>query len=181
MAYPWEPYCIGQEKSVLYSNRAYDKTVDVKPDLPGNVIVIHGVNDVGTSYNAVEQGLCQGLKKRIGWDYVAGTYRMPTSKDKDMVVEDPDDVFFKRKIDDKTYSPIIPFYWGFREEFSKAGSLRGQRIDRYGNRLDKDLSKGGGPFANATSTLPDMWGAGKVEREWHVGLRTARCDASGPR
>jgi hypothetical protein len=161
MVYPREPYCIGQEKSVLHSHRAYDKTVDVKPDLPGNVIIIHGVNDVGTSYNAVEQGLCQGLKKRIGWDYVAGTYRMPTSKDKDVVVEDPDDVFFKRKTDDKTYSPIIPFYWGFREEFSKAGSLRGQRIDRHKNRLDKDLSKGGGPFANATSTLPDMWGQGK--------------------
>ncbi|GJI92307.1 T6SS effector phospholipase Tle3 domain-containing protein [Duganella hordei] len=154
-------YVVGKDTSVLQCGRLSDKTVNVRPNLPGNVIVIHGVNDVGTAYNAVEQGLCQGLKKRIGWDYVAGTYRMPTSKDKDEVLADPDDVFFKRKIDDKTDSPIIPFYWGFREETPMAGSLRGQRIDRNKNRLDKDLSKGGGPFANATSTLPDMWGQGK--------------------
>jgi pimeloyl-ACP methyl ester carboxylesterase len=154
-------YAVGKDTSVLQCDRQSDKTVNVRPNLPGNVIVIHGVNDVGTSYEAVEQGLCQGLKKRIGWDYVAGNYRMPTSKDKDVLYEDPDDVFFKRKIDANTDSPVIPFYWGFREEFSKAGSVRGQRVDRNKNRLDKDLSKGGGPFANATSTLPDMWGQGK--------------------
>jgi pimeloyl-ACP methyl ester carboxylesterase len=154
-------YVVGKDTSVLQCGRLSDKTVNVRPNLPGNVIVIHGVNDVGTAYDAVEQGLCQGLKKRIGWNYFAGTYRMPTSKDKDVLYEDPDDVFFKRKIDDKTDSPVIPFYWGFREETAKAGSLRGQRIDRNRNRLDKDLSKGGGPFANATSTLPDMWGQGK--------------------
>ncbi len=154
-------YVVGKDASVLQCGRLSDKTVNVRPNLPGNVIVIHGVNDVGTAYDAVEQGLCQGLKKRIGWDYVAGTYRMPTSKDKDVLYEDPDDVFFKRKTDEKTDSPVIPFYWGFREETAKAGSLRGQRIDRNKNRLDKDLSKGGGPFANATSTLPDMWGQGK--------------------
>jgi pimeloyl-ACP methyl ester carboxylesterase len=155
------PYVVGKDSSVLQCNRMSDRTVNVRPNLPGNVIVIHGVNDVGTSYEAVERGLCQGLKKRIGWDYVAGTYRMPTSADKDTLVEDPDDVFFKRKIDEKTHSPVIPFYWGFREETTKAGSLRGQRVDRNKNRLDKDLSKGGGPFANATSTLTDMWGQGK--------------------
>jgi pimeloyl-ACP methyl ester carboxylesterase len=155
------PYVVGKDSSVLQCNRQSDKTVNVRPNLPGNVIVIHGVNDVGTSYGAVEQGLCEGLKKRIGWDYVAGTYRIPTSRDKDVLYEDPDDVFFKRKIEERTDSPVIPFYWGFREETAKAGSLRGQRIDRNKNRLDKDLSKGGGPFANATSTLPDMWGQGK--------------------
>lgn len=154
-------YAVGKDTSVLQCDRRSDKTVNVRPNLPGNVIVIHGVNDVGTSYEAVEQGLCQGLKKRIGWDYVAATYRMPTAKDKDVLYDDPDDVFFKRKIDGTTDSPVIPFYWGFREETAKAGSVRGQRVDRYKNRLDKDLSKGGGPFANATSTLPDMWGPGK--------------------
>ncbi len=155
------PYVVGRDSSVLRSGRLSDKTVNVRPNLPGNVIVIHGVNDVGVGYEAVETGLCQGLKKRISWDYVAGTYRMPTSEDKDVLYDDPDDVFYKRTIDAKTASPVIPFYWGYREEFSKAGSVRGQRVDRYKNRLDKDLSKGGGPFANATSTLPDMWGQGK--------------------
>lgn len=154
-------YVVGMDTSALQSGRLSDKTVNVRPNLPGNVIVIHGVNDVGTAYEAVEQGLCEGLKKRIGWDYVPGNYRMPTSKDKDVVQDDPDDVFFKRTTDAKTHSPVIPFYWGFRELTKMTSSLRGQHIDRNKNRLDKDLSKGGGPFANATSALPDMWGQGK--------------------
>ncbi|HEY0060502.1 MAG TPA: DUF3274 domain-containing protein [Telluria sp.] len=154
-------YVVGKDTSVLQCNRFADKTVNVRSNLPGNVIVIHGVNDVGTSYQAVEQGLCAGLKKRIGWNYVSGTYRMPQAADKGTILEDPDAVFFKRQINGKTHSPVIPFYWGYREVTEQAGSLRGQRVDRYFNRLDKDLSKGGGPFANATSTLPDMWGQGK--------------------
>lgn len=32
-----------------------------------------------------------------------------------------------------------------------------QTLDRYGNRLDKAATKEGGAFANATTTLPDMW------------------------
>ena len=171
MAYPREPYCVGQEKSVLHSNRAYDKTVGVKPNLPGNVIVIHGVNDVGVSFEAVEKGLCQGLDARLlgivqgkVGVFTPATYRMPGNKpdqdDKETVEPDPDAVFFKRQINKTTHSPVIPFYWGFRETFDKAGAKNGQRIDQFGNRLDKDLSKGGGPFGNATSTLPDMWNRG---------------------
>ena len=38
--------------------------------------------------------------------------------------------------------------------------VNGQNTDRYGNRLDKDMSKNGGPFGNATNTLPDMWNKG---------------------
>ena len=171
-------YVVGKDTSVLQCGRLADKTVDVRPNLPGNVIVIHGVNDVGTTFVAVEQGLCAGLKTRIGWEYVPGTYKLPSPEDKGIVYDDPDAVFFKRQIDDKTYSPVIPFYWGFREESDKAGSFRGQRIDRYGNRLDKDLSKGGGPFANATATLPDMWGQGKSGA--HGLLDAAQKDATHP-
>uniref|UniRef100_UPI0028A7898B T6SS effector phospholipase Tle3 domain-containing protein n=1 Tax=Massilia sp. TaxID=1882437 RepID=UPI0028A7898B len=163
MLYPREPYCIGQEASVLQCERRSDKTVDVKPDLPCNVIVIHGVNDVGTGFGAVEEGLCAGLDMRLHGKpgrYVPGSYRMPTAKDKDVVEADPDAVFFKRKTETGTHSPVIPFYWGYREIFKESGTKNGQRTDRFGNRLDKDLSKGGGPFANATSTLPDMWNRG---------------------
>jgi pimeloyl-ACP methyl ester carboxylesterase len=167
MAYPREPYCIGQETSVLQCDRRSDKTVDVNPDLPCNVIVIHGVNDVGTSFGSVEEGLCAGLDVRLHRTepgqqgrFVPGSYRIPSAEDKDVVQPDPDAVFFKRKMDDKTHSPVIPFYWGFRETFNQAGTKNGQRTDRFGNRLDKDLSKGGGPFGNATSTLPDMWNRG---------------------
>lgn len=171
-------YVVGKDTSVLQCNRLSDKTVNVRPVLPGNVIVIHGVNDVGTSYNAVEQGLCEGLKKRIGWQYVPGEYRMPAAKDKGVLQDDPDAVFFKRRITDKTASPVIPFYWGYRETKMDARTVRGQRTDRYGNRLDKDLSKGGGPFANATSTLPDMWGRGKSKV--HGLLDYAQKDATHP-
>jgi len=167
MRYPRKQYCIGQESSVLQSNRKADKTVDLKPDLPCNVIVIHGVNDVGVAFGAVEQGLCTGLGARLHQTregqpthFVPGTYRMPSEADKDVVHEDPDAVFFKRVFDESTHSPVIPFYWGFREFVRSAGTKNGQRVDRFGNRLDKDLSKGGGPFGNATSTLPDMWNRG---------------------
>lgn len=163
MLYPRQPYCIGQDASVLQCERTSDKKVDVKPDLPCNVIVIHGVNDVGTGFGAVEEGLCAGLDMRLHGKpgrFVPGSYRMPTAKDKDVLEPDPDAVFFKRKTETGTHSPVIPFYWGYREVFKESGTKNGQRTDRFGNRLDKDLSKGGGPFANATSTLPDMWNRG---------------------
>ncbi len=167
MTYPKPAYVIGEDASVLRCDRAFDKTVNVRPDLPCNIIVIHGVNDVGTSFSAVEAGLCQGLDARLhgiepgkAGMFVPGTYRMPTAKDKDIIEPDPDAVFFKRQESDKTFSPVIPFYWGFRETFNKADTCNGQRIDRHGNRLDKDLSKNGGPFGNATNSLPDMWNKG---------------------
>ncbi|MES3022690.1 MAG: DUF3274 domain-containing protein [Pseudomonadota bacterium] len=166
MKYKRTPIVYGKGTGILHYNRAYDKTVAVRQNLPGNIIMIHGVNDVGTSYDQVEQGLCAGLRARMGWDhYLAGSYRMPGDQknDKDTVQADPDAVFYKRQNTKETDSPVIPFYWGFAETAKQAGAKNGQRIDRYGNRLDKDLSKGGGPFANATSTLPDMWHMGKSQ------------------
>lgn len=172
------PYVVGAGNSVLQCGRKSDKKVKVRPNLPGNVIVIHGVNDVGTSYHAVEKGLCAGLKSRLGQEYVAGTYRLPIESDKGKLEEDPDDVFFKRKIDENTHSPVIPFYWGSREMVEASRTVRGQKTDRYGNRLDKDLSKETGSFANATSTLPDMWGKGKSQA---LGLLDwAQQDATHP-
>lgn len=163
MLYPREPYCIGQDASVLQCGRKSDKKVDIKPDLPCNVIVVHGVNDVGTAYSAVEQGLCAGLDIRLHGKpgrFVPGSYRLPTARDKNVLEKDPDAVFFKRTTERDTHSPVIPFYWGYRETRWQASTKNGQRTDRYGNRLDLDLAKGGGPFANATSTLPDMWNRG---------------------
>lgn len=167
--YPKTPYTIGQGSMVLSCNRMAAHPVGVKPDLPGTVIVIHGVNDVGTSFEEVEKGMCRGLSERLGWGsermpFKPAEYRMPKAADKDKLEEDPDAVFFKRKAETDTYSMVIPFYWGSREE--KEHVIRGdktphgQNTDRYGNRLDKDFSKGGGPFANATTTLVDMWNTG---------------------
>jgi hypothetical protein len=97
---------------------------------------------------------------------------VPTAKDRD--ASDPDAVYFRRDhTKGEVNSPVIPFYWGFREEeggyTDKSGRFipwidrrqrHGEYLDRYGNRLDKDGAKNGGPFANATTTVPDMWQPG---------------------
>jgi hypothetical protein len=101
----------------------------------------------------------EGLAERLCGDLTPGTYRMPQTADRDKLEKDPDAVFYKQQITDDTHSPVIPFYWGFREESSQVGDWRktshGQATDRYGNRLDRDYSKEGGPFANAISSLPE--------------------------
>ncbi|GAB2849678.1 DUF3274 domain-containing protein [Pseudoduganella ginsengisoli] len=158
--YPQPKRAKGKATSVLKANRTANKPVDVKRSLPGNIIVIHGVNDVGTSFDAVELGLCKGLEERLHRTFKPASYRMPEAADKEKLEPDPDAVFFKRSVDENTDSPVIPFYWGYRELDNKVRIQRGQFVDRYGNRLDKDKSKGGGPFANATSNLPDMWNKG---------------------
>jgi hypothetical protein len=43
------------------------KVVDVKCEHVGACIVVHGVNDVGTAYPAVEDGLMAGLAERMKW------------------------------------------------------------------------------------------------------------------
>ncbi|PIG26536.1 uncharacterized protein DUF3274 [Janthinobacterium sp. 35] len=163
MAYPKLPYTSGKSSALLHCGRMQDAIVRIRPELPGNIIVIHGVNDVGTSFGAVEKGLCQGLDARMyggGHVFTPAAYRMPQESDKREVIADPDAVYFKRQPDDTTYSPVIPFYWGFRERSNASKVVNGQNTDRYGNRLDKDMSKNGGPFGNATNTLPDMWNKG---------------------
>lgn len=158
--YPKSEYLAGQTCTVLRSKRASDKVVEHPREKPTNIIIIHGVNDVGAGFNEVEEGLCAGLEQRLFRRFKPASYSVPTDKDKDKVVEDPDAVYFKRKVTTDTDSPVIPFYWGFRELGKQTKTVNGQKTDRYGTRLDKDLSKGGGPFANATSTLPDMWNRG---------------------
>lgn len=151
---------LGRTQSVLQCKRMGEKVVVHPRDLPGNIILIHGVNDIGAGFGNVEHGLCAGLEQRLYRRFTPGSYRLPVQADKNRVEDDPDAVYFKRRIDQHTDSPVIPFYWGYREEGRKTRMVNGQHTDRYGNRLDKDLSKGGGPFGNATSNLPDMWNRG---------------------
>lgn len=158
--YPKEEYVVGHACTLLQTDRKREKVVEVPREQPCNVIVVHGVNDVGTGYCEVEEGLCAGLQDRLFRKFMAAGYRMPNAADKSVVHDDPDAIFFKREMKAGTETPVIPFYWGFRELQDKSKTLNGQKIDRNGNRLDKDLSKGGGPFGNATSTLPDMWNRG---------------------
>lgn len=156
--YPKSEYLANHTSTVLRNKRASDKVIEHPRDKPTNIIIIHGVNDVGSGYNEVEEGLCAGLEQRLSRCFKSAKYSVPNDKDK--VLEDPDAAYFKRKVTKDTDSPVIPFYWGFRELGTLTKTVNGQKTDRYGTRLDKDLSKGGGPFANATSTLPDMWNRG---------------------
>lgn len=182
MGYQKQPFSRGTATGIFTAGRLTDKVVGVRHNLPGSIILVHGVNDVGTSYEAVENGLCAGLTERLCGDVRPATYRNPTPADTNKIEEDPDAVFYKRTVTKDTHSPVIPFYWGFREEqrFSTPGfkTPHGQALDRNGNRLDKDFSKGGGPFANATSSLPEMWNRGKSKA---LGLLDiAQHDATHP-
>jgi hypothetical protein len=176
------PFSRGKGEGVTLPGQGNKKIVGVKHNLPGSIILVHGVNDVGVSYDAVESGLCEGLAKRLCGALTPGTYRMPQTTDRDKLEEDPDAVFYKRKVDDDTHSPVIPFYWGFREESAYVNDWRktphGQATDRYGNRLDRDYSKEGGPFANATSSLAEMWNRGKTDA--YSVLDRASHDATHP-
>jgi hypothetical protein len=148
------------------------KRVSLPLPLPCITILVHGVNDVGEAYDAQESGLCKGLNARLdrahklamnAWgDLVASSYRMPPAKPSEGIQADPDAVYFRRTPDRRTWSPVVPFYWGMREEerHIKKDNWHGQWTDRHGNRLDKNGAKNGGPFANATSTLNAMWGNG---------------------
>jgi hypothetical protein len=158
--YPKIEYVAKRESAVLQCGRVRDKVIEVPRELPGNIILVHGVNDVGASYSAVEEGLCAGLQERLSRYFKPAGYKVPTEADKNKVEDDPDAVYFKRQVKSETDSPVIPFYWGYTERLREAKTVNGQKTDRYGTRLDKDLSKGGGPFGNATSSLPDMWNRG---------------------
>ncbi len=167
--YPKPPRIIGQGRTVL-STCLQPKAVDIPCEHVGACIIVHGVNDVGVGFQAVEEGLCKGITERMAWcpgqpnhpsPYTAASYRMPGADDARRLEDDPDAIFYKRQVGSRSHSPVIPFYWGYRDIPDETTVPRnGQNVDTHGNRLDKDRSKGGGPFANATSNLADMWNRG---------------------
>jgi hypothetical protein len=162
---------------------AQTRRVGVPRPMPGIVILVHGVNDVGEAYQNQEKGILAGLSKRLNrQDFYAhewGEYR----------------------IAHPGRSPVIPFYWGYkpvtheeyradqkryRDEVGKLSSgahlpydayqednetnkaARGNdgkgsfkyQNDNLKNGLDSNFAKGGGTFANATTNIPDMLGPG---------------------
>ncbi|EQC2549485.1 T6SS effector phospholipase Tle3 domain-containing protein [Enterobacter sichuanensis] len=162
---------------------AQTRRVGVPRPMPGIVILVHGVNDVGEAYQNQEKGILAGLSKRLNrQDFYAhewGEYR----------------------IANPGRSPVIPFYWGYkpvthadyvadqkryREEVYKQGDNAHLPFDAYQedneknkaalgndgkgafkyqndnfkNALDTNFAKGGGTFANATTNIPDMLGPG---------------------
>ncbi|MEL2243195.1 DUF3274 domain-containing protein [Leclercia adecarboxylata] len=162
---------------------AQTRSVGVPRPMPGIVILVHGVNDVGEAYQNQERGIFQGLGKRLNrQDFYAHEW-------KDYRITAPG------------RSPIIPFYWGYkpvtfddyredqkryREEVGKLSdnarlpydayqehNLENKKAlgndgqgpfkyqnDNFKNVLDMHFAKNGGTFANATTTIPDMLGPG---------------------
>ncbi|NYH16287.1 T6SS effector phospholipase Tle3 domain-containing protein [Paraburkholderia bryophila] len=173
---------VGERKALLYPNRPANAhaNVDVENRYPCTTILIHGVNDLGTDFGAVESGLCEGLNDRLGrTDLKGGEYthgRMANDPSKVSVADlmkNLDDVIYRRQEPPGTKSPVIPFYWGFKASASDLAidasrqTRNGQYIDKFGNRLDKHRAKGGGMFANATGNIPDMF-----DTNFKGGLKT---------
>jgi hypothetical protein len=113
------------------------KPVPIPRPLPNLTILIHGVNDVGEAYQAQDEGLCLGLNARLNrsdsltkgeGDLLAADYNMSFaqklaemektggSEAAKKLRSDPDSILYHRAAVKGTWSPVIPFYWGFREE-----------------------------------------------------------------
>jgi hypothetical protein len=165
--YPKPPQIIAQGSTVL-STCSLPKLVDVPCEHVGACIVVHGVNDVGWASRPSRKASARASPS--AWRgaraspttlalHAAG-YRMPTD----------DDRAASRTTRTRCSSsatsaphpqPGDPVLLGLPGLPRRANRRRnGQWLDEAGNRLDKDLSKGGGPFANATTNLADMWKSG---------------------
>ncbi|HJV25933.1 MAG TPA: DUF3274 domain-containing protein [Aromatoleum sp.] len=163
--------------------------VQMPRPMPGVVILVHGVNDVGEAYATQARGLCAGLNLRLGrQDLTPGDWDIPKACKNNRITS------YERRADAQGYNPIIPFYWGYRpvdratyesdqaryrEELRRRGQAnadapydayyidgkgepkRGfENVDCFNNRLDEHFAKNGGVFANATTNLIDLWGPG---------------------
>ncbi|MBE4870656.1 MULTISPECIES: DUF3274 domain-containing protein [Enterobacter] len=183
---PYAPRIISEGDIPIHKDLgevAQTRRVGVPRPMPGIVILVHGVNDVGEAYQNQEKGIIAGLSKRLNrQDFYAhewGEYR----------------------IAHPGRSPVIPFYWGYkpvthedyvedqqryREEVYRQGNNAHLSFDAYQedneenkaalgndgkgaykyqndnfkNALDTNFAKGGGTFANATTNIPDMLGPG---------------------
>jgi pimeloyl-ACP methyl ester carboxylesterase len=163
---------IGQHTGTTIPNRdnSCARNVAIEARFPCTTILIHGVNDLGTDFCHVENGLCAGLNDRLNrTDLKAGTYtqgrtatneKRLTTKD---LLKSLDEVIYRRQEPQGTKSVLIPFYWGYKAsgadlpKSTAEQTKNGQVVDKFGNRLDKNRAKNGGMFANATTNIPDMF------------------------
>lgn len=146
--------------------RPGDPHVDVPraTGLPGLIITVHGVNSTGEWYESAEHGLCAGLNERLARDQflhphkaavlLPNGYAAELTEDGDL----DDTVNPKNFISNPGYSPVIRFRWGYRAHPNE--------LSRYESSvwLNRHDAWGGGPFANGTSCLQDLWGSGLNDR-----------------
>ena len=136
--------------------------------LPGIVIFVHGVNSEGEWFEAAEQGLCRGLNARLGRKNDQLAYMGPAAGQLtpvgyiDSLTADgyinPQMWSGNYIKPDASFSPVIHFRWGYK--------ANKEELKRYGTNifLNEQNYWGGGPFANGTTSLPDLWNEGLNDR-----------------
>ena len=207
----------------LESGAMLTSNVDAPRPLPCVVILIHGVNDAGEAFENLDKMICKGLNRRLGRkDLKPNKWRWAkTSADDfspriEMLTEWQETVgrieppFAPKTVKHKSYSPIIPFTWGYRpvdedtykqELIAYCKRLQDDNIedpelpydsylidrdchfknenievnklncDNFGNWIDYLYQRNGGPFANATTCIPDMYGPGMAGLLGYVGKK----------
>ncbi|WP_412025642.1 hypothetical protein [Burkholderia cepacia] len=136
--------------------------------LPGVVIFVHGVNSEGEWFEAAEQGLCDGLNRRLGrlndqmmYLGINAGQMLPAMYTESVTPDgflNPDLLPDNYVRPDPSFSPVIHFRWGYKATIKE--------LKEYGDKIflnEKDYW-GGGPFVNGCSSLPDLWQAGLDDR-----------------
>lgn len=177
------------------------QNVAVTNPLPCIVIILHGVNDIGEAFPNLDQGICAGLNQRLGRsDLKPNTW--------DVTCIGADSFSPRQSIIKEGYSPVIPFFWGYRpvdkeaykqdqqdyydrlekqlqqdpelpydsywrdrdiEVISDKIETKKLNCDKFGNWIDSHYQRNGGPFSDATSCIPDMYGPGMAGETAEIG------------
>ena len=195
--------------------------IEASRPLPCVVILIHGVNDVGEAFENLDKMICEGLNRRLGrkdlkpnkwqWaqtsadDFSPRIQMLPEWQENVGQIKPP---LKPKTVKHKSYSPIIPFTWGYRpvdeetykqEQIAYYKRLQDSNVkdpelpydsywvernchfktenievnklncDKFGNWIDYLYRRNGGPFANATTCIPDMYGPGMAGFLGHAG------------
>ncbi|WP_152081009.1 T6SS effector phospholipase Tle3 domain-containing protein [Enterobacter oligotrophicus] len=106
---PYRPRVVSQGDIPAHKGAglaACTTVVSIPRPMPGIVILIHGVNDVGEAYQNQEKGIIAGLSKRLNRDdmYPHGWNHFQISDAGENCA----------KICKPGRSPVIPFYWGYK-------------------------------------------------------------------
>ncbi len=136
----------------------------IPPHMPGVIIFVHGVNSEGEWYGPAEKALCEGLNERLGLTETCFKLEPNAYVDQDPKTGE----MHERRYDSDNpgNSPVIRFYWGYREPQEKQGQgkfkvpLRNLTGVDFQKRTENDSGPwfwGGGAFQNGTNSLPQMW------------------------